>query len=358
MFRVVCCFALCACVLAPATTAQTSQDVLLVQTKLAEEGYAPGGVDGRLGVKTVQAIKAYQRDWLMNETGAITPELIMMLTRQHARTKSQWYRVEGKNCTIWNPYPQAQEMVTWSGSCQDGKTSGQGDRTWTHVANSIRVFDGRYSGQDASGRRNGKGVFTTARGYRYEGRWKDGELSGQGVLTWPDGSKYKGGFKDGRPEGVGVFAAVSGGRYEGEFRNGKFHGNGISIFEDGDRYEGGYKDGKRHGTGAYSWSNGNKYVGEYKEDEQHGRGIFTWASGKWKGDRYEGDWRFGKRHGRGIYTWSNGKWKGNRFEGYWRNGRRHGPGVYTWANGNHQEGEYDNGRQIGRGSLVTASDEQ
>jgi peptidoglycan hydrolase-like protein with peptidoglycan-binding domain len=56
-----------------------------VQQTLADLGYAPGPVDGALGDATTRAIKVFQRDRKMAETGRITPELLRELKRVTGR---------------------------------------------------------------------------------------------------------------------------------------------------------------------------------------------------------------------------------------------------------------------------------
>lgn len=50
--------------------------VLGVQQVLAELGYRPGAIDGAWGARTARAVKAFQRDNDIAETGRITPELL------------------------------------------------------------------------------------------------------------------------------------------------------------------------------------------------------------------------------------------------------------------------------------------
>jgi osmotically inducible lipoprotein OsmB len=56
--------------------AQADQQVVnSIQTSLSRLGYNPGPVDGRFGVRTQNAIRAYQRDHNLLEDGRATPEL-------------------------------------------------------------------------------------------------------------------------------------------------------------------------------------------------------------------------------------------------------------------------------------------
>ena len=37
-----------------------------------------------------------------------------------------------RGCYTWNPNPQSEETVTWSGGCVDGRASGKGKRVWRY----------------------------------------------------------------------------------------------------------------------------------------------------------------------------------------------------------------------------------
>ena len=72
-----------------------------------------------------------------------------------------------KPCKIWNPEPQPNESVTWSGGCKEGYASGRGVLRWTENGKPDVEFDGTY----ANGKRNGRGVIITPDGRRVEGVW-------------------------------------------------------------------------------------------------------------------------------------------------------------------------------------------
>lgn len=63
----------------PADTA--SKDVELVQSGLAELGYSPGPVDGVLGEQTRQAIRKFEQDRQLAETGRLSPRLLRELRK-------------------------------------------------------------------------------------------------------------------------------------------------------------------------------------------------------------------------------------------------------------------------------------
>ena len=83
-----------------------------------------------------------------------------------------WITATNKPCKIWNPEPQPNESVTWSGPCKDGFASGKGILRWTENGKPDVVFDGEY----ANGKRNGPGVISTPDGQKTTGNWSDDEL--------------------------------------------------------------------------------------------------------------------------------------------------------------------------------------
>jgi hypothetical protein len=88
------------------------------------------------------------------------------------RTASpDWITATNQNCKIWNPEPQPNESVTWSGGCKDGLASGKGVLRWTEDGKPDAVFEGEY----ANGKRNGAGVLTLPDGRREAGTWANDE---------------------------------------------------------------------------------------------------------------------------------------------------------------------------------------
>ncbi len=83
-----------------------------------------------------------------------------------------WITATNKPCKIWNPQPEADEAVTWSGPCKDGFASGKGILFWTVNGKPDVEFDGVY----ANGKRNGPGVMILPDGSRIEGEWVNDEL--------------------------------------------------------------------------------------------------------------------------------------------------------------------------------------
>ncbi len=82
-----------------------------------------------------------------------------------------WITATNQPCKIWNPAPQPNEAVTWSGGCKDGLASGKGVLKWTENGKPDAQFEGEY----ANGKRNGAGVLTLPDGNRIASVWKDDE---------------------------------------------------------------------------------------------------------------------------------------------------------------------------------------
>jgi hypothetical protein len=201
------------CLLVVPASAQTysTDDVFIVQQKLQDGNYNIGNVDGRFGPKTAAAIKLYQSDWQIAETGEISSELISRLNSTYSFAN--------------------------------------GDR---------------YLGTVRDGKQHGQGVYVWANGVRYEGVFSAGNYNGQGVFTWVDGERYEGTFRDGKYSGQGVLTRANGNRYQGAWRDGNYNGRGVFTWADGRRYEGAWLDGKADGQGTFREATGKAYSGEWR----------------------------------------------------------------------------------------------
>ena len=116
-------------------------------------------------------------------------------------------------CQVWDPNPQLDESVTWSGACMNGRAAGRGTVEWS---------------------KDNKRIETDS------GEWRDGKQVGKGVQNWPIG-RYEGELAEGLPNGRGVLSFQKF-RYEGEFRDGKPNGSG-SLIEGDQTVRGTWKDG-------------------------------------------------------------------------------------------------------------------
>lgn len=116
-------------------------------------------------------------------------------------------------CQVWDPNPQLDETVTWSGACVNGRADGPGTVAWS---------------------KDNKRIETD------QGEWRDGKQVGKGVQNWPIG-RYEGELAEGLPNGQGVLSFEKF-RYEGEFRDGKPNGSG-SLIQGDQTVRGSWKDG-------------------------------------------------------------------------------------------------------------------
>ena len=110
----------------------------------------------------------------MNRSGIIATAAIVFVSfgaiaQTDKSTPPGWITATNQPCKIWNPEPQPNESVTWSGPCKDGFASGKGILRWTEDGRPDVEFDGEY----ANGKRNGSGVLITPDGQRIEGDWAD-----------------------------------------------------------------------------------------------------------------------------------------------------------------------------------------
>jgi hypothetical protein len=129
-----------------------------------------------------------------------------------------WVVDAKSGCQVWNPNPQLEESVTWSGSCASGRAEGRGVAQWLKggVANETD-----------------------------EGEWRDGRQISTGTQSWTTG-RYEGELSDGEPNGHGILTLPKL-RYEGDFRNGKPNGTG-TLTAQGETVQGIWKDGCLQGV--------------------------------------------------------------------------------------------------------------
>jgi hypothetical protein len=126
-----------------------------------------------------------------------------------------WIVDPGTACRVWNPHPQPNETVKWSGSCANGLAQGRGSVQWFRENAPFEKDDGEWNG----GRQLGQGSQVWPSG-RYDGEMLDGEPNGNGKLTLPNTS-YEGGFRNGKPDGTGTLTNASG-TYQGSWKDGCF----------------------------------------------------------------------------------------------------------------------------------------
>ncbi len=109
-----------------------------------------------------------------------------------------WMVDAGSGCRVWNPDPQLEESVAWSGLCASGRAEGHGIVQWSKGDIALETDEGEWH----DGRQVSKGTQSWSTG-RYEGELADGEPNGHGVLTLQK-LRYEGDFRNGKPNGVGT----------------------------------------------------------------------------------------------------------------------------------------------------------
>ena len=109
----------------------------------------------------------------MKQCGALLAMALLFASAAQAQTDAVagWITATNQACKIWNPAPQPDESVTWSGACKDGLATGKGILQWTENGKPDVKFDGEY----VKGKRNGPGVLITPDGRRTQGMWVDDE---------------------------------------------------------------------------------------------------------------------------------------------------------------------------------------
>jgi hypothetical protein len=112
-----------------------------------------------------------------------------------------WIVDAKSGCQVWNPNPQLEETVSWSGSCVNGRAEGRGIAQWSKHGIPSETDQGEWH----DGRQVNTGTQSWSSG-RYEGEISDGEPNGSGVLTLQK-LRYEGNFRNGKPNGVGTLTA-------------------------------------------------------------------------------------------------------------------------------------------------------
>jgi hypothetical protein len=129
-----------------------------------------------------------------------------------------WVFDAKSGCQIWNPNPQLEESVSWSGSCVQGRAEGKGVVQWLKGSVTYETDEGEWR----SGRQAGNGTQSWTSG-RYEGELAEGEPNGHGVLTIQK-LRYEGDFRNGKPNGVGTLT-VGNETVHGDWKDGCLQGS-------------------------------------------------------------------------------------------------------------------------------------
>ncbi|UCH47283.1 MAG: hypothetical protein JSU95_14490 [Betaproteobacteria bacterium] len=143
---------------------------------------------------------------------------IVFLTATGYAQNSDTATIADKNgCKVYNPMPQQDESISWSGGCRDGFAHGNGILDW-FIGGQLEE---RYEGELKMGWADGEGTYVSRRGVRYKGGWKNSLQDGKGIIQNPDGSIYDGEWKEGKPHGRGAYRSPNGETVEGEWVDGE-----------------------------------------------------------------------------------------------------------------------------------------
>jgi len=148
----------------------------------------------------------------------IVAAVLLSVANSHAQDDDTPTIADKNGCKVYNPMPQEQETISWSGSCRNGFADGTGTLDW-FIGGQLEE---RYEGELKMGWADGEGTYVSRRGVRYKGQWKDSLQDGKGIIQNPDGSVYEGEWKKGKPNGWGVYRAPNGEVLEGEWVDGEF----------------------------------------------------------------------------------------------------------------------------------------
>jgi len=127
---------------------------------------------------------------------------ICMIVAAPSVRAGEWAADARSGCQVWNPNPQLEESVTWSGPCASGRAEGHGIAQWSKRNVPFESDEGEWH----DGRQINKGMQSWATG-RYQGDLMDGEPNGHGVLTVQK-LRYEGNFRNGRPNGTGTLTTA------------------------------------------------------------------------------------------------------------------------------------------------------
>jgi hypothetical protein len=222
-----------------------------------------------------------------------------------------WVKAQGSGCQVWSDEAMDNEVVTWSGSCKDGKASGKGKLTWTEDGKPAGSYDGFMEGGKLNG--PGKLEYMTVDGaVQVEAIFKNSDVDGGGLFSDAAGNVYEGEIQDGKAHGFG-YEKIGEEEYAGEFDSGLRHGIGLSVGPS-TAYLGEFDKHAASGSGTLEDAEGGRYHGQFKNNKPHGFGTYVTQDGA----VYQGQFVDGKADGQMLVksspdakaiveTWKNGQ---------------------------------------------------
>lgn len=107
---------------------------------------------------------------------------------------------------------------------------------------------------------------------------------GNATASFPNGDTFSGAYEGGTRNGKGVYtwakgetSPATGAKYNGDYKDGQRSGNGSFIYPDGSKYTGQWANNMRHGRGTYVYANGDRYCGQWVKDVKEGPGTYLYA---------------------------------------------------------------------------------
>ena len=233
-----------------------------------------------------------------------------------------WIVVENQPCQVWYADPEQEvETATWTGTCIDGKASGEGE---------LNFDRGKFIGKGImrAGKAHGLWRMRSFDGKSAVGEFREGLPHGRLASTLPNGQTHECKFEH------GVIVPLTCKLYNGppswaEEESDESFGSDWILVENQPCHT--WAPGEHSGT-TVTWS------GDCVDGKNSGEGREVWSTpdGEWV---YEGTMWAGKPHGWGTYVGLDG----TRYEGEWRDGYFHGRMTITDANGDSRICEYDEG---------------
>jgi MORN repeat len=150
-------------------------------------------------------------------SASLLAALLGLLSVNTFAEEGEWIK-DQQGCKHFNPHPQPDEKLNWSGACKDGFADGKGQIKWDVAGKLAEEYDGEY----LRGRPHGTGTMKShENGQVYTGDWVAGVPTGDGKLVLPDGTTYVGQFLNWRFEGIGELTSPNGKSVYGEWVNGE-----------------------------------------------------------------------------------------------------------------------------------------
>ena len=219
---------------------------------------------------------------------------------------------------------------------------------------SVKYQDGENEELDYISRA-GKAEVTYANGNTYVGDFNEKKERTHGTYTWNVApvedeeteeeplppAVYTGDYASGSREGIGKMTFPDKSVYYGEWSNNVMHGEGTYKYTNGDIYSGCWVNGMKSGRGTYQFKL-TKFTSKPdeeksdKEKENEAAETALYGPQKYRNDSsFEGEWVNGNI--------TSGVWKykdGTTFTGPFMEGFPCGQGEYKYTSGNKQAGEF------------------